>query len=71
MTDLKPWQHQQPNEERAQFLSRLAHSCYRCGRRENDLGALAEHEDRCTGGDTPSGPAEITNGVVTPADCAP
>jgi hypothetical protein len=47
MTDLKPWQHQQPDEGRANFLNRLMHSCYRCGHRENDLGALAKHEDRC------------------------
>lgn len=48
--DLKPWQHQLPDEDRSQFLHRVTHSCYRCGHWDNDLEALAEHEDRCGGG---------------------
>jgi ribosomal protein S27AE len=52
MNDLKPWQRPLPDEERVQFLNRLTHSCYRCGHQEDDLGALAEHEDRCAGGET-------------------
>ncbi|MFE9747010.1 hypothetical protein ACFYOT_19085 [Saccharothrix saharensis] len=51
MTDLKPWQRQLPDEEREQYLHRVARSCYRCGHRENDLDALADHEDRCAGSD--------------------
>lgn len=52
MTDLKPWQRQLPDEEREQYLRRVTHSCYRCGHRENDLDALADHEDRCAGSES-------------------
>ncbi|WP_170231863.1 hypothetical protein [Saccharothrix saharensis] len=49
MGDLEPRQRRLPGEEREGVTRRLTHSCYRCGHRDGDLDALAEHEDQCAG----------------------
>ncbi|MFE9748442.1 hypothetical protein ACFYOT_26345 [Saccharothrix saharensis] len=43
----KPWMEPRQGETEAQRIDRVAHSCYRCGHFEVDLGILADHEDGC------------------------
>jgi hypothetical protein len=45
----KPWMHQRRGETRLEFHTRLARTCYRCGREDESLAASAAHEDECQG----------------------
>jgi hypothetical protein len=44
---LKPWQRRRPGETESERLDRVYHSCFRCGRHENDMAVLDAHEAEC------------------------
>jgi hypothetical protein len=44
----KPWMQRRPGETVERYRSRLAHSCYACGRQYRDLAVLRLHEDTHT-----------------------
>lgn len=44
---MKPWHRARSGESQQDRLTRISHSCYRCGHYERDLDVLADHEDAC------------------------